>query len=33
MGRVTEDVMWAKFRAMADGAQIASKRLGLSSGA
>ncbi len=29
MGRVTEDVMWAKFRAMADGAKIASERLGL----
>ncbi|HEX3881672.1 MAG TPA: cobalamin-independent methionine synthase II family protein [Stellaceae bacterium] len=29
MGRVTEDVMWAKFRAMADGARIASKRLGM----
>jgi len=30
MGRVTEDVVWAKFRAMADGAKIASDRLGLS---
>jgi 5-methyltetrahydropteroyltriglutamate--homocysteine methyltransferase len=29
MGRVTEDVVWAKFRAMADGARIASARLGL----
>ncbi|HEY1797869.1 MAG TPA: cobalamin-independent methionine synthase II family protein [Stellaceae bacterium] len=29
MGRVTEDVMWAKFRAMAEGAKIASKRLGM----
>ena len=29
MGRVTEDVMWAKFRAMADGARIASRRLGM----
>ena len=29
MGRVTEDVVWAKFKAMADGAKIASKRLGL----
>jgi 5-methyltetrahydropteroyltriglutamate--homocysteine methyltransferase len=30
MGRVTEDVVWAKFKAMADGARIASRRLGLS---
>jgi 5-methyltetrahydropteroyltriglutamate--homocysteine methyltransferase len=30
MGRVTEDVVWAKLKAMADGARIASKRLGLS---
>src|SRR5438105_2508745 len=29
MGRVTEDVVWAKLKAMADGARIASKRLGL----
>src|SRR6266436_5285785 len=29
MGRVTEDVVWAKLKAMADGAKIASKRLGL----
>jgi 5-methyltetrahydropteroyltriglutamate--homocysteine methyltransferase len=29
MGRVTEDVVWAKMRAMADGARIASRRLGL----
>lgn len=29
MGRVTEDVMWAKFRAMAEGARIASRRLGM----
>ena len=29
MGRVTEDVVWAKFKAMADGAKIASQRLGL----
>jgi 5-methyltetrahydropteroyltriglutamate--homocysteine methyltransferase len=27
MGRVTEDVVWAKLKAMADGAKIASKRL------
>jgi 5-methyltetrahydropteroyltriglutamate--homocysteine methyltransferase len=29
MGRVTEDVVWAKFKAMADGARLASQRLGL----
>jgi 5-methyltetrahydropteroyltriglutamate--homocysteine methyltransferase len=29
MGRVTEDVVWAKLKAMADGARIASHRLGL----
>src|SRR5579863_8747947 len=29
MGRVTEDVVWAKLKAMADGAEIASERLGL----
>jgi len=29
MGRVTEDVVWAKLKAMADGAKIASERLGL----
>jgi 5-methyltetrahydropteroyltriglutamate--homocysteine methyltransferase len=29
MGRVTEDVVWAKLKAMADGAKIASQRLGL----
>src|SRR5205823_4738848 len=29
MGRVTEDVVWAKMKAMADGARIASQRLGL----
>ena len=27
MGRVTEDVVWAKFKAMTDGAKIASQRL------
>ena len=29
MGRVTEDVVWAKLKAMAEGAKVASKRLGL----
>jgi 5-methyltetrahydropteroyltriglutamate--homocysteine methyltransferase len=29
MGRVTEDVVWAKLQAMAEGARIASERLGL----
>ena len=29
MGRVTEDVVWAKFKAMAEGARIASRRLQL----
>src|SRR5229473_4194565 len=29
MGRVTDDVVWAKLKAMADGAKIASERLGL----
>jgi 5-methyltetrahydropteroyltriglutamate--homocysteine methyltransferase len=29
MGRVTEDVVWAKMKAMADGAKIASQRLGM----
>jgi 5-methyltetrahydropteroyltriglutamate--homocysteine methyltransferase len=29
-GRVAEDVVWAKLRAMADGARIASERLGMS---
>jgi 5-methyltetrahydropteroyltriglutamate--homocysteine methyltransferase len=29
MGRVTEDVVWAKFKAMAEGARIASRRLGM----
>src|SRR5437763_10917000 len=29
MGRVPEDVVWAKLQAMADGARIASERLGL----
>ena len=29
MGRVTEDVVWAKLKAMADGAKIASRRLRL----
>jgi 5-methyltetrahydropteroyltriglutamate--homocysteine methyltransferase len=29
MGRVTEDVVWAKLKAMADGAKIASERLGM----
>ena len=29
MGRVTEDVVWAKLKAMAEGAKIASERLGL----
>src|SRR5205814_10682697 len=28
MGRVTEDVVWAKLKAMAEGARIASRRLG-----
>lgn len=28
-GRVAEDVVWAKLRAMADGARIASRRLGM----
>src|SRR5256714_13853567 len=28
-GRVTEDVVWAKFKAMAEGARIASRRVGL----
>jgi 5-methyltetrahydropteroyltriglutamate--homocysteine methyltransferase len=28
-GRVTEDVVWAKLKAMADGAKLASARLGL----
>ena len=28
-GRVAEDVVWAKLRAMADGARIASKRMGM----
>jgi 5-methyltetrahydropteroyltriglutamate--homocysteine methyltransferase len=28
-GRVAEDVVWAKLRAMADGAAIASRRLGM----
>src|SRR5229473_252333 len=28
MGRVTEDVVWAKLKAMSDGAKIASERLG-----
>jgi hypothetical protein len=27
MGRVAEDVVWAKLRALADGARIASDRL------
>jgi 5-methyltetrahydropteroyltriglutamate--homocysteine methyltransferase len=27
MGRGAEDVVWAKFRALADGARIASERL------
>jgi 5-methyltetrahydropteroyltriglutamate--homocysteine methyltransferase len=27
MGRVTEDVVWAKLRAMRDGAKLASQRL------
>lgn len=30
-GRVAEDVVWAKLRAMADGARIASERLGMAS--
>ena len=30
MGRVTEDVVWAKLKAMSDGARIASQRLGMS---
>jgi 5-methyltetrahydropteroyltriglutamate--homocysteine methyltransferase len=30
MGRVAEDVVWAKLKAMAEGAQIASTRLGIS---
>ncbi|HZT88543.1 MAG TPA: cobalamin-independent methionine synthase II family protein [Stellaceae bacterium] len=29
MGRAPEDVVWAKFRAMAEGARLASERLGL----
>ena len=29
MGRVTEDVVWAKLKAMAEGAKIASRRLGM----
>ncbi len=29
MGRVTEDVVWAKLAAMAEGAKLASARLGL----
>jgi hypothetical protein len=29
MGRVAEDVVWAKLSALADGAKIASTRLGL----
>ena len=29
MGRVTEDVVWAKLKAMSDGARLASQRLGL----
>jgi 5-methyltetrahydropteroyltriglutamate--homocysteine methyltransferase len=29
MGRVTEDVVWAKLKAMSDGAKIASERLGM----
>ena len=29
MGRVTEDVVWAKMKTMAEGARIATKRLGL----
>jgi len=29
MGRVTEDVVWAKLKAMSDGAKIATQRLGL----
>ncbi|OLD92207.1 MAG: hypothetical protein AUG92_02275 [Alphaproteobacteria bacterium 13_1_20CM_4_65_11] len=29
LGRVTEDVVWAKFKAMAEGARIASRRVGL----
>jgi 5-methyltetrahydropteroyltriglutamate--homocysteine methyltransferase len=32
-GRVAEDVVWAKLRAMADGARIASDRLGMRGGA
>ena len=27
MGRVTEDIVWAKLRALRDGAKLASKRL------
>ena len=27
MGRVTEDIVWAKLRALCDGAKFASKRL------
>ena len=29
MGRVAEDVVWAKLKAMAEGARIASARLGM----
>src|SRR3954462_4859416 len=32
MGRVTEDVVWAKLKAMSDGARLASQRLGLAFG-
>jgi hypothetical protein len=29
MGRVAEDVVWAKFKSLAEGARIASRRLGI----
>jgi hypothetical protein len=29
MGRVAEDVVWAKLKAMAEGAHLASHRLGM----
>jgi hypothetical protein len=29
MGRVAEDVVWAKLTALAEGARLASKRLGM----
>jgi hypothetical protein len=29
MGRVAEDVVWAKLKSLAEGARIASRRLGM----